>query len=190
MNAPEIIATLLGLANILLLVRRSIWNYPFGLLMVALYAQIFFAAKLYSDALLQLFFFVTQLYGWYAWWRAGGSEHQVQVERLTAPARIAWVMMIALISLAWGAAMHAYTDAAFPWWDGTIAVTSIAAQILLARRLIENWLLWIAVDASAIPLYLAKQLPFTAGLYFLFLLLCIVGLRKWAAAERGAGQPA
>ena len=62
MNPIEILATLLGLANILLLVRRSIWNYPFGLLMVAVYAYIFFGAKLYSDALLQIFFFVIQLY--------------------------------------------------------------------------------------------------------------------------------
>ena len=180
----EILATLLGLANILLLVRRSIWNYPFGLAMVALYAGIFFDKKLYSDTLLQFFFFAIQLYGWWAWWRAGGGEHKVDVERLTGPARIAWIAMIALLSLAWGTLMRVYTDAVFPWWDATLAVASIAAQILLARRRIENWLLWIAVDAAAIPLYLARGLPFTAGLYLVFLLLCLLGLREWAAAER------
>jgi len=82
----EIIATVLGLVNIVLLVRRNIWNYPFGLAMVALYAHIFYREKLYSDALLQLFFFVIQLYGWWAWWRAGGGEHKVEVVRLTGPA--------------------------------------------------------------------------------------------------------
>ena len=190
MNPIEILATLLGLANILLLVRRSIWNYPFGLLMVALYAYIFFGAKLYSDALLQIFFFVIQLYGWWAWWRVGGGEHKVRVERLTGPARVAWLVMIALTSLAWGTAMHVYTDASFPWWDATVAMASIAAQILLARRCIENWILWIAVDVAAIGLYLVKGLTLTAGLYFAFLVLCVLGLREWAAAERKAeAQP-
>ena len=183
-NALEILATLLGIANIILLVRRSIWNYPFGIAMVALYADIFFTAKLYSDALLQLFFFAIQVYGWWAWWRAGGGEHKVEVERLTGAARTAWIAMIALTSFAWGTMMHAYTDASFPWWDATVAMASIAAQILLARRMIENWVLWIAVDAMAIGLYLAKGLTLTAGLYFVFLILCIFGLRQWAAAER------
>ena len=186
----EIIATVLGLANIVLLVRRNIWNYPFGLVMVALYAHIFFREKLYSDALLQLFFFVIQLYGWWAWWRAGGGEHNVDVVRLTGPARIVWVAMVAIVSLAWGTMMHVYTDASFPWWDATVTVTSIAAQILLARRCIENWILWIGVDAGAIPLYLAKGLPFTAGLYLAFLALCLAGLREWVKAERHNEVPA
>lgn len=182
----EIIATLLGLANIILLVRRSIWNYPFGLVMVALYADIFFREKLYSDALLQVFFFVIQLYGWWAWWRAGGVERKVDVVRLSWPARAAWIAMIALLSFAWGTTMHVYTDASFPWWDASVAVASIAAQILLARRAIENWVLWIAVDAGAIPLYLVKGLAFTAALYLAFLLLCLLGLYQWAVAERAA----
>jgi nicotinamide mononucleotide transporter len=180
----ETLATLLGLANIVLLVRRSIWNYPFGLAMVALYAHIFFREKLYSDALLQIFFFVIQLYGWWAWWRAGGGEHKVDVVRLSWPARVAWIAMIAILSLAWGTMMRVYTDASFPWWDAAVAVTSIAAQILLARRCIENWILWIAVDAGAIPLYLVKHLLFTAGLYFAFLILCLLGLREWSRARR------
>jgi nicotinamide mononucleotide transporter len=110
----------------------------------------------------------------------------VDVERLTWPARVAWVAMIAATSFAWGTIMHVYTDASYPWWDAVLAMASIAAQILLARRRIENWVLWIAVDAAAIPLYLAKNLPLTAGLYMLFLVLCVLGLREWARAEREA----
>ncbi|HWI86867.1 MAG TPA: nicotinamide riboside transporter PnuC [Sphingomonas sp.] len=188
LNPLEAIGTLLGLANILLLIRRSIWNFPFGLLMVALYADIFFTAKLYSDALLQLFFFAIQLYGWWAWWRSGGGTNKVEVERLTWPARIAWVVVIGITSFAWGAIMRSYTDAAFPWIDAAVAMASIAAQLLLARRRIENWILWIAVDMVAIGLYLAKGLMLTAGLYVIFLILSALGLREWmrsAAAEPG-----
>ncbi len=180
----EAIATLLGVANILLLVRRSIWNYPFGLVMVALYARIFFKAHLYSDAALQLFFFAIQLYGWWEWWRVGGVERAIMVERLTPAARIAWLVMIALASIAWGTVMHSYTDASYPWIDAGVAIASIAAQVLLARRRIENWALWIAVDMVAIGLYAAKDLYLTSGLYILFLVISIAGLVEWARAER------
>jgi nicotinamide mononucleotide transporter len=186
----EIVATLLGVANIILLVRRSIWNYPFGLAMVALYARIFFDAHLYSDAGLQLFFFVIQFYGWWAWWRAGGVEHAITVERLTPAARIAWISMIALTSIAWGGIMHTYTDASFPWIDAAIAMASVAAQVLLARRCIENWVLWIAIDVVSIGVYLAKGLYLTGGLYVLFLLISAAGLIEWARVERRASSPA
>ena len=184
LNSLEAIATVLGFANIVLLVRRNIWNYPFGLAMVALYADIFFGQKLYSDAVLQLFFFAIQAYGWWAWWRAGGVEHPIAVERLTPAARVAWIVLIALVTALWGAAMHSYTDASYPWWDGGIAVASISAQILLARRRIENWVLWILIDVAAIPLYAIKQLYLTAILYGVFLLLSLLGLRQWACAGR------
>jgi nicotinamide mononucleotide transporter len=186
----EALATALGLANIILLVRRNIWNFPFGLAMVALYAGIFFEAKLYSDAILQFFFFGIQLYGWWAWWRAGGVGHAVPVRRLSNPARVAWVVMIALVTFLWGNVMHAYTDASFPWWDGGIAVASIAAQILLARRLIENWVLWILVDLAAIGLYAVKGLVLTAILYGLFLILSAVGLRQWSRSQAAGGGAA
>lgn len=185
-SALEIVATLLGVANILLLVRRSIWNYPFGLAMVALYARIFFDAHLYSDSALQLFFFAIQLYGWWAWWRAGGVEHAITVERLTPAARIAWISMIAVTSIAWGGIMHVYTDASFPWIDASIAMASIAAQVLLARRCIENWVLWIVIDVVSIRVYIAKGLYLTGGLYGLFLLISAAGLIEWARVERRA----
>ena len=181
-NPLEALATLAGLANIVLLVRRNVWNYPFGLLMVAIYAWIFSQARLYSDALLQGFFFVVQVYGWWAWARVGGTDHPVAVTRLTGPARIAWALGILLLSALWGLGMARGTNAAFPWWDAAIAVSSVAAQILLARRCIENWWLWIGVDVAAIGLYSAKGLLLTAGLYGIFLVLSGVGLVQWRRA--------
>jgi nicotinamide mononucleotide transporter len=180
----ELLATALGLINIVLLVRRSIWNFPFGLVMVALYARIFFAAQLYSDAMLQLFFFVVQLYGWWAWWRAGGMDGPIVVRRLSGPARLVWAVAIVVLSAVWGTAMHLYTDASYPWWDSSIAVASIAAQIMLARRCLENWVLWIAVDVAAIGLFLVKGLVPTSILYVAFLVLSAVGLRQWAGHAR------
>jgi nicotinamide mononucleotide transporter len=181
----EAFAVLMGFANIVLLVRRSIWNYPFGLATVAVYAHIFFEQKLYSDAILQLFFFAIQIYGWYAWWRAGGVEERVAVRRMSRSVRIAWIGGIATITLLWGLGMRINTDASYPWWDGAIAVTSIAAQILLSRRLIENWLLWIAIDVAAVPLYALKSLYLTASLYLVYLILSVLGWRAWDQSSRG-----
>ncbi len=94
MSSLEIAAVILGLANVGLLVRRSIWNYPFGLAMVVLYGFIFFEARLYGEAGLQSFFFIVQLYGWWLWARAGGTEHAVAVHWLGWPARLAWLVAI------------------------------------------------------------------------------------------------
>jgi nicotinamide mononucleotide transporter len=183
MNALEWVAAGLGLVNVALVVRRSVWNYPFGLAMVALYFFVFFEAKLYSDALLQIFFFVVQLYGWRNWVlakRAAAGDIPVLV--LTLRARLAWIAGIAAASTIWGLGMARYTDAAAPLVDATVAGMSIAAQILMAQRRIENWVLWILVDAIAIGLYASRGLYATGALYAIFLLLSIAGLIGWYRA--------
>ncbi|CAM3174939.1 MULTISPECIES: nicotinamide riboside transporter PnuC [Sphingomonas] len=175
----ESIAFILGVANVTLVVRRSLWNYPVALVMVALYALLFWRERLYSDAALQLFFFVLNLYGWMVWRRSVAQAGQVTVETLSPEARLSWLAAILAASLGWGAAMAHWTDAAMPFWDAANAVASVAAQILLARRRLENWLLWVAVDLSSIALYAVKGLTLTAILYAIFLGLSLWGYREW-----------
>jgi nicotinamide mononucleotide transporter len=103
----------------------------------------------------------------------------VTVETLSPEARLSWLAAILAASLGWGAAMAHWTDAAMPFWDAANAVASVAAQILLARRRLENWLLWIAVDLSSIALYAVKGLTLTAILYAIFLGLSLWGYREW-----------
>lgn len=189
MSPLELVAALLGVANVALLWRRSIWNYPFGLAMVALYVEIFWEARLYSEAGLQVFFFAVNIYGWVLWLRHGGAEGPVEVSWMPAHQRWVWVAGIAMLSLSLGAAMYMFTDAAWPFVDAGIAASSIAAQFLLAFRRIENWILWIAIDVVSIGLYIDRQLFLTAGLYVLLLGLSVLGLRDWIAAWR-KGQPA
>lgn len=184
MSTAEIVAFFLGLANIVLVVRRSLWNYPSGLALVSLYAAIFFRSRLYSDAILQLFFFIVQLYGWANWASSKREQGEVAVVRLGTGERAAWCAGIVLATAGWGWAMHAFTDAAYPWWDASVAMMSVAAQILMSRRAIENWWLWIAVDADAIGLYATKGLALTAMLYAVFLSMSVWGLVDWRAAAR------
>lgn len=184
----EPVAVVFGLANIALLVRRSIWNFPFGIAMVALYAVIFFDKKLYGEAGLQVFFAVVQGYGWWLWSRAGGAQEPVAVGWLSWPERLAWLAFIIAATFGLGTLMHRLTDAVLPYPDAAITAASIAAQFLLSFRRIENWVLWIAIDIGAIGLYIARDLHLTAGLYAAFLTLSALGLREWIAAEKPAGR--
>lgn len=194
MNTVEWIAAALGLVNIALLVRRSAWNYPFGMAMVALYATVFFEAKLYGEAGLQVFFFAAQAWSWVLWVRAaraqpggggdGNSADQVPVRRLSTTGRLVWLTATAALALNLGWVMDRFTDAALPYADTAIAGASIAAQILLAFRRIENWVLWIAIDVASIAVYIHKDLWATAGLYLVFLLMSVLALREWTVAYR------
>jgi nicotinamide mononucleotide transporter len=194
MSPVEIVAALLGLANIVLIVRRSVWNFVFGLLMVTLYFFIFFDARLYSDALLQIFFFVVQIYGWWHWARVEADAGEVVVERLTPHQRLGWSVATLLCVLALGSVMHNLTNASYPFWDATITGLSVVAQLLMSRRYLENWILWIMVDLLAVGLYAVKGLGPTTILYLVFLVLAVLGWFRWMRALRMpalhlAGEP-
>ena len=189
MSGLEIAATVFGLINVYLIVRRNIWNFPFGLVMVVLYAKIFFDYKLYSDSLLQLYYIVVQLYGWWYWLRGRRPDGLIDVETLDTRGRlIAGAVIVAgAAALGWG---MSNTDASVPYWDATTTVTSLVAMVLLSRRKLENWVLWIAVDVLSIGIYSYKELYLTAGLYAVFLGLASWGLVEWLRAWRVAGEPA
>src|ERR1700689_5412514 len=95
MTIIDIITTILGIANIVLLVRRSVWNYPFGIALVLVFGVEFYRARFYSDAALQIFFFVVQIYGWWNWLRARDADGLARVEILSARARLVWLAVIA-----------------------------------------------------------------------------------------------
>lgn len=184
MSPIEISAALLVVINVVLVARRSVWNYAFAIAGVALYAWIFFHAKLYSDMLLQGFFLIVNLYGWLHWSRGIAEAGEVRVGRLTVAARAGWLGAILAATLVWGGLMHLSTDASYPFVDAGVAMASVAAQILLSRQKLENWMLWIAVDAVAIWLYAAKHLWPTAILYILLLAISVWGLIDWRKSER------
>lgn len=183
MSLIELAAVLLGLANIVLIIRRSVWNFPVAVVMVSLYFFIFRDARLYSDAGLQVFFLVVNLYGWWNWHRSKGDDGTVEVRRLPATGYALWIAGSVAAIWAWGSFMGSYTQTSYPYWDASIAMLSVAGQILMARRFVENWHWWIIVNLISIPLYIAKDLHLTAGLYGVFLVLAIGGLVAWRKAE-------
>lgn len=185
MNPVEIAASLLGLANIALLVRRSVWNFPFALASVACTGVVLYGTRLYAETGLQVFFFAANLWGWWLWLRSKGTEDSgVPVGWMSGTARATWIGVTATLSLSLGWILHRFTDAALPFADSAVAGASIAAQILLSLRRIENWVLWVVIDVVAVWLYATRGLPLLAGLYAAFLLMSVMGLREWTRAAR------
>jgi len=179
MSPIELTAAALGLINIVLIARRTVLNYPFGIAMVMLYAVLFAQARLYSAALLQVFFLASQLYGWWYWRRSHAGIGPVPVRTLPAKG---WAVSIAAGSigtLLLGLAMSRLTDAAEPWWDAANAAWSMVAQLLTDRRYTQSWPLWVAIDALSIGLYASQGLMATAALYAVFMLLALWGWMEW-----------
>lgn len=180
----EWVAAGLGVINIALLIRRSVWNYPFGMAMVALYGFVFFNHRLYSESGLQVFFFLAQAWGWWLWVQVGGEDDRVPVRWLDTPSRVVWLAITAALSLNLGWVMYRFTDAVMPYADSAIAGASVSAQILLAFRRIENWIIWILIDVGAIALYINRGLYPSAALYGGMLVMSAFALREWIIAEK------
>lgn len=183
MSWLEVLAALFGLANILLIVRRSVWNFPAALIMVTLTGVVLWEAKLYSDAGLQAFFFIVNILGWVLWARNRGAAGEIMVDRLGVVGQVVWITLAMAATYGWGLFMALNTDATNPWWDASVAMLSIAAQILMTRRYINNWHWWIVVNILSIGLYWQKQLYVFTGLYVIFLGMAVWGLIEWRRAE-------
>ena len=201
LNGFELAAALLSGIGVFLSVRQVVWNWPFGIVSVLMYAWIFFHARLYADAGLQLFYATISVYGWWHWVvggrRAAAGTALPAVLPVTRLPRAWWPAVVGGTALAgWGVGhlLATQTDAAIPYLDAMLTATSLAAQWMLTRKYVENWILWIVVDAVYVPTYFARGLPVTAVLYAVFLGLAVMGWREWRgalpSARDGAPVPA
>lgn len=184
MSPLEIAGSALGFIQILLLIRRSVWNFPVAMAMVTCIGIVLAEARLYAEAGLQVFFFVVNAWGWFVWSRAKGTDEAVSVSWMRNGARAGWLAATAALSITLGLLLARFTDAALPMADSAVAGMSVAAQFLLTFRRIENWVLWIVVDVVSIALYVARDLPLLAVLYTAFLALSVLGLREWTKSAR------
>lgn len=189
MTLLEIIAAGLGLVNVGLVVRRSVWNYPFGIAMVLIYTVIFYDARLYAESILQIYFVVIQFFGWWYWLHGREKSGLIIVETLTPTNRIIYGTGAALACLLIGFVFANFTDATAPWWDSAVAGLSVTAQLLLSLRKIEAWALWIIVDILAVGLFYSRELYPTAMLYSLFLIMATIGAVGWLRALRKQSPP-
>jgi len=180
MNWLELVAALLGVASVWMVVRRQIWAFPIGIVMVSLYAIVFYQAKFYADMALQGIYVVMQLQGWYIWSRSDrAADDRILVRRLTPGHWLLTAVLTLAGTLAAGYFLQQHTDASLPYIDAFTTSVSLLAQWWMNTKYLENWLLWIAVDVVYLFQYSYKELYLTTGLYAVFLLLAIMGYREW-----------
>jgi nicotinamide mononucleotide transporter len=179
MSPTEIAAVLFGVAAVWLTTRENPWCWPLGLVNVALSGIVFYEARLYADTGLQGVYFALCLYGWYAW-RRGGEGHGALTVSHTPPR---WLAALGgtgvVVAVVLGFALRRYTDASLPFWDSSTTAFSLVAQALQTRKWIENWPVWIAVDAVYVGMYVYKSLFGMAALYLVFLALAVLGYAEW-----------
>jgi nicotinamide mononucleotide transporter len=159
-------------------------GWPLAIASSLLYALLFLHSRLYGEASLQLFFVVVALWGWWQWLRADGADGApLKVHRLTPGARRNAVVatLVGWPLLGW--LLHRVTDSDVPYLDALPTVASITGQVLLGRKLIENWPVWIAVNLVSIGLFAVKGLWLTVLLYALFAVLAGFGWKAWRKLE-------
>jgi nicotinamide mononucleotide transporter len=179
MNYIELFAVISGLVCVWLTVKENIWCWPTGLVSVALYLFVFYEAKLYAEAGLQIVFIILQIYGWYEWLRGGEGHTELVISKSSARLRLALAAIATAGTAALGYTLARYTDASLPYLDSTVTVLSLVAQWMLAKKIIENWLIWIAVDLMSIGIYFYKGLYWSTVLYATFLVLATFGYLEW-----------
>ncbi|MFI5228309.1 MAG: nicotinamide riboside transporter PnuC [Gemmatimonadales bacterium] len=189
----ELVAVVFGVVSVLLSVRENIWSWPTALVNVALYFVLFYRTGLYSDMWLQAVYFGLSIYGWYEWLHGGAGRTALTVSR--TPLRL-WTIL-GVVGVAFWAVdatvMARAAGSALPHLDAATATVSLVAQYLMTRKLLENWALWIGVDAVYVGMFIYKGLYLTAGNYAIYFMLAVVGHLAWKrsiAAAAGAPAPA
>ncbi len=174
----EILGFVTGLACVVLVVRQKIANFPVGIASNAFFFTLFARHRLYGDAGLQIVYVALGLYGWYSWQYGGQQRQTLNVSNASPRWRLAIAFLIVAGTQALMLTLYASGGSA-PILDALTTMLSLAAQLLLNRKYIENWYLWISADMLYIIMYLQRGLHLTAMLYAVFLLLCCVGLAQW-----------
>lgn len=196
MNYLEILGTLVGLIYLWLEYRASIWLWVANVVMPAIYVVVYYQAGLYADFGINIYYLLVSVYGILYWWkgRQGGdvqSSKEVQELAISHTPGQMWVRL-GIISLALflliAFILISSTDSTVPWLDSFTTALSIVAMWMLARKYVEQWLVWIVVDAVSAGLYIYKELYFTAGLYALYTVIAYFGYVEWKRLMKSSMQ--
>ena len=180
MTPLEIFATFFTLICVWFTVKRNILCWPFGIIGVSAYFFVFYQNKLYADAGLQIIFLIQSIYGWYFW--IYGKEEDIKnvpIRKLNLHEQMIMYISILILTFIVGWLSITFTDTDVAYLDALVASTSLIANLLLARKIIDNWPLWIFVDVIYVGLFIYKELYLTAGLYVIFFFMATTGLIQW-----------
>ena len=179
----EAIAVIALIAYLVLAIRQSILCWAAAIIGTSIYLVLMFRVGLYMESALQTFYIAMALYGWYKW--NGDSESGASLPVISWPIafHILPLLMIGLLALFSGYLLSEYSNAALPYLDSLITWGSVFATWMVARKVLQNWHYWFVIDGVSVFIFVSKGLWLTALLYLLYLMLIVVGLRAWRAAE-------
>lgn len=182
MNYLDLITTLLGLAYILLEYKASIWLWAVGFVMQALDIVLYYDKGLYADCAMEFYYIAMTLYGFWAW-KFGRKKHQpahaaLPITHFKRRLILPWVLGTLAI---WGALWYWLTliGSTVPVADSFTTALSFVGIWALARKYLEQWLIWIVVDVVTCALYFYKDIPFKASLYGLYVVIAVFGYLRW-----------
>jgi len=182
----EAVAVLFGIVSVYLSTRENIWSWPTAIVNVSLFSALFLRSGLYSDTALQGVYFALSVYGWYEWLHGGANRTALSVSRTS---RRTWTVLAALSVAMWaafGSVASRLPGTALPYVDAATTTVSLIAQWMMTRKLLENWLLWVAVDVVYIGMFIFKGLYLTAFNYGIYFILSALGYLAWRRALASA----
>ncbi|RZK82430.1 MAG: nicotinamide riboside transporter PnuC [Pedobacter sp.] len=174
-----------GILCVWLAAKNIIYNWPFAIVSVIIYIFIFFDSKLYADMGLQFYFLAMNFYGWYYWSKNKNNEEAARPVSLITIKEVGLsILGVIVFTLIIGFLLKSNTDASFPFIDSFCTACSIIAQVFLARKVLQNWLIWIFVDIIYVGVYISKDLYATAIMYGLYIYIASMGYLEWRNTYR------
>jgi nicotinamide mononucleotide transporter len=178
----ELLAFALAVAMVWCNIRTLPWGWPLAALSSALYLVLFWDAKLFGEAALQVFFIAMAMWGWWQWLRGSDEQGHALTVRELGASQWTWVLLaLAILWPALGLFLRHFTHSDVPWWDAFTTSSSVVATWLLGRKFLENWPAWVLVNAVSVALFAHKGLWLTTLLYAVFILMALQGWRQWRA---------
>ena len=168
--------------------RQNVWSWPLAIVSAVLYIFVFFQARFYAQMVLQGVYIIISIYGWYQWLYGGAQHSALKVSRVTRATALvlAGIVVVGTGVVAYVLATYT-THAAIPFWDALTTVMSLTAQWMLAKKILENWLVWIVADIIYVGMFVYQGLYLTAILYAGFWVLAILGFLAWRKSMRAEG---
>ena len=180
----EITAVIFAILYLVLAIRENIWCWFCAGVSTSIYIGVYFAAKLYMESFLNVFYLMMAIYGWFVW-RSGSSDTSLlPVVRWPVRVHLVAIATIAFSVLVCGYLLATYTDATFPYVDSATTFAAIWATFLVARKVLENWWYWLAIDAVSVVIYWSRGLELTSILFVAYVVMIPFGLISWKKSWR------
>ena len=180
----EFVAVLFAILYLVLAIRQNIWCWLCAMVSTAIYIWLFIVARLYMESVLNSFYFVMAVYGWFVWRSGESDDDALPVTIWAAKTHLSAIFAISLLSVTGGFLLTRYSDAAWPYVDSATTFAAIWATFLVARKVLENWWYWLVIDAVSVLIYWSRGLELTALLFVAYVVMIPIGLVSWTRSYR------